>query len=228
MKIKIVLYLILLGNILLIPDLVRAQAERDPEIVGTYQAVIQGQPITVPVTDLASGAAKSYTFFISGVLFNFNLNFNSLGFHEGRIAGAFLFLGGRKIAMNGSVLVLPLDLVVGTGTNLSVVSGGRRNKNATFSLNAVAIPFVSGFNAEISFEGSMEYVGAQESQTFFQERINYFGDQVVARVDYDILIKDLDAVVRSTEEKPGLIVEAKKVSNVSGLFEFVNSPKVYR
>jgi hypothetical protein len=239
MKIKNTLGLVVLGTILSLPTLVKGQAERDSKIVGTYQAVIEGQPITVPVTDVFSalgaafsgtntGATGTYTFFVSGVLFSFNLNFNPLGFHEGRIARAFLFLGGRKIAMNGTVLILPLDTVVGTGTNSVTISGGRKNRSANFSLNAVTVPFVAGFNAEISFEGAMEYVGAQRSQTFFKERVEYFGDKVTARVDYDILSKDLDLVNRSSIEVGGLIVEAKKVSNVSGLFDFNLSPKIYR
>lgn len=228
MKIKIILSSILLGAILLIPNFVQAQAERDAKIVGSYQAVIQGRPITVPVNNIFTGEPSSYTFFVSGVLFSFNLNFNSLGFHEGRISRAYLFLGGRKIAMNGSVLVLPLDVVVGTGTNTVAIEGGRKNQNASFSLNPVTVPFVAGFNAEISFEGVLEYVGKQKSDTFFKEKVEYFSDQVIARADYDVLTKDLDLVTRNTTEVQGLIAEAKKTSNISGLFDTANSPKVYR
>lgn len=220
MKQKLIIILFVILELFFSRSL-KAQAEQDSKIIGTYQCMIGPQRISFfdPLT-----GAQGFTFVLNGGLVNFSLNFSPLGFHEGRVLQGFLFVAGRKIEAQGSLLVLPFGSTIGSGTNIVSISGNSKNRNITFSFGPIDIPYIQKFAAELLVEGVMIYHGKTPGE-IMRGNVTYSSDNNNMRVDFDT--QTGSTLVRTSRSIGNVIVEAKKISTVS---DFLGSPttKIFR
>ncbi|MBX7157870.1 MAG: hypothetical protein K1X66_05745 [Verrucomicrobiae bacterium] len=221
MKQKIIILLVVLTLVFVNSTQLKAQAERDIKIVGTYQCMIGPQRIPITFNDTTG---EGFTFVLNGGLFTFTLNFSPLGFHEGRVLQGFLFVAGRKVNTRGSVLVLPFGSTLGSGTNIISIPGDSKNRNITFSFGPVEIPFIQRFSAELLVEGIMFYQKKAPGK-IMRGNVEYTSDNNNMRVDFDR--QTGVTIIRSSKTVPGVIVEAKKISTVPNFFG-IPTTKVYR
>lgn len=152
MKSRVFAHICIAGALLAPVSVVQAQALKDPKVVGSYVGILTAHSFTTAGLGLN----------VAGVLFRFNMQYQSMGYHEGTVSQGVMFMNGRKFIVSGSAVVPPFP--------------GPKNRNVSVYLECRTI---SALN-----ESLIRWRVAILNASFGKVASSWFGD----RADYSSVV----------------------------------------